>query len=54
MLSFLFFLIIDLHFLIPVVIAQMFNPIAKFVIAIGIPNKEIKAETEIYPAIAEI
>ena len=31
---FFFFLIIDLYFLIPVVIAQIFNPIAEFVIHI--------------------
>ena len=35
-----FFLIIDLYFLICGAIAQIFNPIAKLVIAIGIPIKE--------------
>ena len=48
-----FFLIIDLHILIPVVIAQIFNPIAEPVIPIGIPSKEAKAETEIHPVIVE-
>ena len=38
-----FFLIIDLYFLIPAVITQIFNPIAELVIPIGIPTKETKA-----------
>ena len=46
MLFFLFFLIIDLYFLFPAVIAQIFNPIAKLVIPTGIPTKEKKAEME--------
>ena len=37
---FLFFLIIDLYFLIPTVIKQIFNAIAELVIPIGIPTKE--------------
>ena len=42
-LCFLFFyLIIDLYLLIPTVIAQSFNPIAKLVIPIGLPSKEAK------------
>ena len=49
---FFFFLIIDLY-LIPVVIAYIFNPIAKLVIPTGIPSKEAKAEIEIHPVIAE-
>ena len=48
-----FFLIIDLYFLIPAVIEQVFNPIAELVIAIGIPTKETKAEIETDPVIAE-
>ena len=48
-----FFLIIDLHFLIPAVIAKMFNPIAELVIPIGIPSKEAKAEIEIHAVTAE-
>ena len=51
---FLFFLIIDLYFLIPAVITQIFNPIAKSVIYIGIPTKKAKAEMETHPTIAEI
>ena len=52
MLLFLF-LIIDFYFLIPAVIAQIFNPIAELVILIGIPIKEAKAEIEIHPVIVE-
>ena len=37
------FLIIDLYFLIPTFIAQIFNPIEELVIPIGIPTKEAKA-----------
>ena len=35
-LFFFFFLIIDLYFLIPAVIAQIFNPVAELVIPMGI------------------
>ena len=49
---FFFFLIIELY-LIPAVIAYIFNPIAKLVIPTGIPSKEAKAEIEIHPVIAE-
>ena len=37
-----FFLIIDVYFLIPAVIAQIFNPIAELVIPMKIPIKEKK------------
>ena len=50
---FFFFLIIYLNYLIPAVIAQMFNPVAESVIFIGIPIKEAKAEMETYPVIVE-
>ena len=53
-LLYFFFLIINLYFLIPAVIAQIFNPIAELVIPIGIPTKEAKAEIEIHPVIAEV
>ena len=43
-----FFLIIDLYFLIPAVIAHIFNPIAELVIPLGIPVREAKAEIEIH------
>ena len=38
----LFFLIIDLHYLITAFIAQIFHPTAEMSISIGIPNKEAK------------
>ena len=50
---FFFLLIIDLYFLIPAAIAHIFNPIAELVTPIGIPSKEVKAEVEINPIIAE-
>ena len=50
---FFFFLIIDLYFLTPPVIAQIFNPIAELVIPIVIPSKEAKAEIEMHTVIAE-
>ena len=46
-------IIIDLHLLIPAVIAQIFNPNAELIIAIGIPIKEVKAKNEIDLAIVE-
>ena len=49
----LFFLIINLYFLIPAVITQIFNPTAELVIPIEIPTKETKAEIETYPVIVE-
>ena len=52
MLLFLF-LIADLYFLIPAVIAQIFNPIAELVIPIRIPSKEEKVAFEIHLALAE-
>ena len=48
---FFFFLIIDLYFLIPAVIAQIFNPIAELVIPKGIQSIEVKAETEMHPVV---
>ena len=51
---FIFFLIIDLYFLIPALIAQIFSSIAQLLIRIGIPNKEAKAEMETHPVIVEI
>ena len=49
----LLFLIIDLYFSIPAVIAQIFNPIVVLVIPIGIPIIEAKAEMKIHPVILE-
>ena len=51
--SFFFFLIIDLYFLIPAAITQIFNPIAELVIPIGMPIKEAKAEIDIHTVIVE-
>ena len=51
---FFFFLIIDLYFLIPTVIAQIFNPIEELVIYIRMWIKEGKAEVEIHPVIVEV
>ena len=51
---FFFFLIIDLYFLIPAVIAEIYNPIAELVIPVGIPTKEAKAEMKTHPVILEI
>ena len=44
---FFVFLIIDLYFLIPAVISQIFNRIAELAIPIIMPSKEAKAEIEI-------
>ena len=43
---FLFFIIIDLCFLISAVIAKIFNPIAELITPIETPVKEAKAEME--------
>ena len=51
---FYFFLFFDLYFLIPAVIAQIFNPIAELVIATRIPTKEAKVEMETHPKIIKI
>ena len=48
-----FFLIIDLYFLIPAFISQIFNPIAELVVTLEIPSKETKLEVEIHPIIVE-
>ena len=50
---FFFFLIIDLYFLIPAVITQIFNPNAELVLPIGITSKDAKAEIEIHPVIVK-
>ena len=50
---FFFFWIIDLYFLIPAVIAQIFNSIEELVIPIGIPVQEAKAEMETHSVIIE-
>ena len=45
MFLFLFFKTIDIYFLVTVVIAKTFNPIAELVIPIAIPNKKAKTVT---------
>ena len=50
---FFFFLIIDLYFLIPEVIAQIFNQIAELLILLGILTKEQKVEMETHLVIVE-
>ena len=43
-----FFLIIDLHLLIPAICAQIFNPATELAMPTGIPTNEAKAEMEIH------
>ena len=50
----LFFVTIDLYFIIPAVITQIFNPIAELIIHIGIPTKEAEAEMETHPVTVQI
>ena len=49
----LFFLIIDLYFLITAVIAQIFNPTTELAMPIGTPTKEVKEEIKTHPVTAE-
>ena len=51
---FFFFLIIDFYFLIPAVIARIFNTITELIIRLGIPIKEVKGEMEAFPVIVKI
>ena len=53
MLLFLF-KIFDFYFLILAVITQTFNPVAKLVIPLGMPNKEAKSEMETSPLTIDI
>ena len=50
----MFFSIIDLYTLIPVVIAQIINPTAELVIPIGTLIKEAQAEIEIHSVTVEV
>ena len=50
---FLFFLIINLSFLVPAVIAQNFNPTSELVTSIGMPINEANAEIETQPLTVE-
>ena len=51
---FFFFLIIDLYFLIPAVVKQIFNLTVELIIPIGILTKEAKAEMKTHSVIVEI
>ena len=50
---FFFFLVIDVNFLIPAAIEQIFNPITELVITVRIPSKEVKADIDIQLVIVE-
>ena len=52
-LSSFFSVIFYLYFLIPIVVAEIFNPIAELVIPIGIPTKETKEEMQTHPVIVK-
>ena len=52
MFLFVFLNYCDFYFLIPAVIANIFNPITELVIPLGTPIKE-KAEIKMHPVIAE-
>ena len=49
-----FFLIINLYFLTPAVITQIFKPIPELAITIEIPTKEEKTEMETHSVIVKI
>ena len=50
---FLFFLIIDLYFLIPEIIAKNFNSTTELAMSRGRPTKETKAGNETHPVTAK-
>ena len=50
---FFFFFIIELYFLIPAVIAQIFNPTTEHVMSTEIQTKEANAEIETQPVTVE-
>ena len=50
---FFFFLIIDLCFLIPAVITEIFIVTAELAVHTGIPSKETRAEIETYQVTVE-
>ena len=51
--SYFSWLLYDLYFLIPAIIAHIFNHIPELAIPIGIPSKEAKAEIEKHPGTAD-
>ena len=50
---FFFFLDIDLYFLIPAVLAHIFNPTAELSLLIGMSTKKAKLEIETHPVTTE-
>ena len=50
---FLLFYLIDLYFLIPATIAQMFMPTAELVMPTGISTNKVNAEIETQPVTVE-
>ena len=50
---FFFFLDIDLYFLIPAVLAHIFNPSAELSLLIGMSTKKAKLEIETHPVTTE-
>ena len=48
-----FFFIIDLYFLIPAFIAQIFKPTAELVIPLRIPTEGARAKIETHPVTAD-
>ena len=54
LLLFIIIIIIDLNFLIPAVITQIFNSIVELAIPLGIPTKQAKTEIETHPVIVEV
>ena len=44
---------IELYFLIPAVIAQLFNPTAELVMSTAMASNEVNSEIETHPLIAE-
>ena len=51
---FLFFLIVNLYFLIPVVIAPISYPTVRLVIPVGTPTKQAKSEIGKHPVTTEV
>ena len=47
------FFMIELYFLIPAVIAQLFNPTAELVMSTAMASNEVNSEIETHPLIAE-
>ena len=50
---FVFFLMINIYFLIPAAISQIFNLTSELAIPTGTPTNEVKSEIDIHPLIAE-